>query len=86
MTSMQKLLVAAATVALCALPMSFAQAGERSIHPGYYARSYLKFGNGWRLHDAGCLFWSFQNQAWYSRCGLPQNGPVLATPIVVTKY
>ena len=66
-----------------ALPWSAAQAG--GIRPGHYAYSQLTNGSGWRLYDAGCLKWNFQNQAWYTRCGLPQNGPSWTAPIAV-KY
>lgn len=75
-------LVAGAAI-LGALPWSAAQAG--GIRPGHYAYSQLKNGSGWQLYDAGCLKWNFQNQAWYTRCGLPQNGPYWTAPIAV-KY
>ena len=75
-------LVASAAI-LAALPWSAAQAG--GIRPRHYAYSQLENGSGWRLYDAGCLKWNFQNQAWYTRCGLPQNGPSWTAPIAV-KY
>jgi hypothetical protein len=66
-----------------ALPWSSAEAG--GVRPGHYAYSQLQNGSGWRLYDAGCLKWNFQNQAWYTRCGLPQNRPYWTLPIAV-KY
>jgi hypothetical protein len=68
---------------LGALPWSPAQAG--GVRPGHYAYSQLQNGSGWQLYDAGCLKWNFQNQAWYTRCGLPQNSPYWTAPIAV-KY
>ena len=64
---------------LGALPWSSAEA--RGIRPGHYAYSQLEYGSGWRLYDAGCLKWNFQNRAWYTRCGLPQTGPYWTAPI-----
>jgi hypothetical protein len=76
-------LALAGAAMLAALPSSSAQAD--GIRPGHYAHWQLKFGSAWRLYDAGCLKWNFQNQAWYTQCGLPQNGPYWAAPIAV-KY
>ena len=82
MNPMRKSIFLAATVAaiLGALLWPSAQAG--GIRPGHYAYLQLKNGDGWRLYDAGCLKWNFQNRAWYTRCGLPQNGPYWTAPIV----
>src|ERR1700704_5863957 len=66
---------------LGALPGSPAEA--RGIRPGHYAYSQLEYGSGWRLYDAGCLKWNFQNRAWYTRCGFPQNGPDFTAAIPV---
>ena len=59
----------------------WSSAEARGIRPGHYAYSQLEYGSGWRLYDAGCLKWNFQNRAWYTRCGLPQTGPYWMAPI-----
>ena len=45
----------------------------------------LENGSGWELYDAGCLVWNYQQHAWYTRCGLPQNAPIAPPPPVVAK-
>ncbi len=84
MNSLQRLqrVIGAAGMALaCALPVGSAQAG--GMAPGFHARVLLKYGSGWRLYDAGCLTWNYQQHAWFSHCGLPQNAVLYTRPAVV---
>ena len=60
---------------------AFGGAG-RGHAPGFHARTLLLYGSGWRLYDAGCLTWNYQQHAWYSHCGLPQNAPLYQAPVV----
>jgi hypothetical protein len=80
MNSMQKLVLASGVALACALPLSAAQAG--GMKPGWNAYGQLQYGSGWRLYDAGCLTWNYQQHAWYTHCGLPQNAPLHPRPIV----
>ena len=73
MNSLHKLVVAGGLALACTLAVSSAEAHSRK--PGWYAYGLLQYGSGWDLYDAGCLKWNYRNQAWYSRCGLPQNAP-----------
>jgi hypothetical protein len=52
------------------------------MKPGWNAYGQLQYGSGWRLYDAGCLTWNYQQHAWYTHCGLPQNAPLHPRPIV----
>lgn len=80
MNSMQKLMVVAGLALACTLPIPAAQAGR--MQPGFHARMQLKYGSGWKLYDVGCLAWNYQQHAWFTRCGLPQNAPLYAPPVI----
>jgi len=80
MNSMQKLVFATGLALACALPLSVAQAG--GMQPGFHARTLLLYGSGWRLYDAGCLTWNYQQHAWFTHCGLPQNAPLYPHPVI----
>jgi hypothetical protein len=80
MNSMQKVILASGLALACALPLSSAQAG--GMQPGFHARTQLLYGSGWQLYDTGCLSWNYQQHAWFTHCGLPQNGPLYPRPIV----
>ena len=84
MKSLQKLIIVSGVALACALPLSSAQAG--GTKPGWYAYGQLQYGEGWRLYDAGCLRWSYQQYSWYSRCGLPQNMAPHPDNAVSVKY
>ena len=81
MQKLQRMIVAAGMALACALPLGSAQAG--GVAPGFHARMLLKYGSGWRLYEAGCLTWNYQQHAWFTRCGLPQNAAFYAPPAVV---
>ncbi len=83
MNSMQKLMLALGIVVACALPLVPAQAG--GLKPGWNAYGRLQYGSGWEAYDAGCLTWNYRQQAWYTHCGLPQNGPLHQPRVIITK-
>ena len=74
MNSLHKLIVASGVALACALPLSSAQAG--GTKPGWYAFGQLQYGEGWKLYDASCLRWNYQQYSWYPRCDLRQNAPL----------
>jgi len=84
MNSLHKLLVAGAVTLACTLAVSSAEAGGRK--PGWYAFGLLQYGSGWELYDAGCLKWNYRNQAWYTRCGLPQNAVLQHPHAISVRY
>ena len=84
MNSLHKLLVAGSVALACALTVSSAEAGGRK--PGWYAYGLLQYGSAWDLYDAGCLKWNYRNQAWYTRCGLPQNAVLQHPHAISVRY
>ena len=80
MNSMQKLIIASGVALACALPVSASAGG---MAPHYQAYTQLENNNNWALYDAGCLRWNYAQHAWYTRCGLPQNGPIHPAAISV---
>ena len=77
-------LLVSLTIAAAALAMSAPAGLAGGMRPGYYARVQLGYGEGWALHDAGCLRWMPQNRSWYNVCRwwAGERTPV----VVVTKY
>ena len=85
MNSLHKLLVAGAVTLACTLAVSSAEAGG-GRKPGWYAYGLLQYGSAWDLYDAGCLKWNYRNQAWYTRCGLPQNAVLQHPHAISVRY
>jgi len=78
---MRTLLVSLTIAAALSMSMSASFAG--GLKPGYYAHVQLGYGEGWALHDAGCLRWVPQNKSWYNTCAWWAGA---RRPVVIAKY